>query len=420
MTSRFHHVGAILGALLGIFPVLPVLSAVTPAKAQGLPERAVLERVVLVQRHGVRAPTQSPETLDGWSARGWPVWPVGRGALTDKGAQVVALVADGVREHYAARGLLPAQGCAEGAVLVWADGKDERTRRSGQEMAVRLAPGCGVHALSGSPGEHDRLFDSARGACMLEAGAGARALRDALGPGGALGGDAAGEVSKVLAILKPGAPPPPPTTGGFEVRPDGIVISGPLAVAGASGEIFLLEYAQGFPPAEVAWGAASGAAGLAPLLAPRNRLSDLTSSLPYVAVRQGAAMARFMVAMLSLEPRAAAPAVGAAAKLIALAGHDDNLSNMAGVFGVDWTLPGQPDDTAPATAFALERWRDPKTGEVLVALTLFYAELDGMRDLDPKAVHALPVALPGCEAGTCPLEQVTAQVLAHVPQGCSE
>lgn len=164
MTSRFRHAGAMLGALLGFFPVLPA----TPAEAERLPERAVLERVVLVQRHGVRAPTQSPETLDGWSARGWPVWPVGRGELTDKGAQVVALVADGVREHYAARGLLSAQGCTEGAVRVWADGKDERTRRSGREMAVRLAPGCGVHALSGSPGAHDRLFDSAKGACMLE------------------------------------------------------------------------------------------------------------------------------------------------------------------------------------------------------------------------------------------------------------
>ncbi len=70
-------------------------------------------------------------------------------------------------------------------------------------------------------------------------------------------------------------------------------------------------------------------------------------------------------------------------KLLAFAGHDDNLSNMAGVFGADWTLPGQPDDTAPATAFALERRRDTATGAVTVSLRIFYAQLEGMRRLDP-------------------------------------
>ncbi|MFX7949466.1 hypothetical protein ABTK52_18935, partial [Acinetobacter baumannii] len=51
----------------------------------------VLDRVVLVQRHGVRAPTQSPDMLAEWSARAWPRWPVAPGQLTERGGQVVAM-----------------------------------------------------------------------------------------------------------------------------------------------------------------------------------------------------------------------------------------------------------------------------------------------------------------------------------------
>ncbi len=405
----------ILSSVLAALALLGPDAAGGPASAE-----PVLERVVLVQRHGVRAPTQSPETLAQWSARGWPQWPVPRGHLTDQGAQVVALIADGVRNHYVRTALLPAQGCPGAGLMVWADGKDERTRRSGQEMATHLAPGCALEARSGPHGSRDPLFDSAGGSCTLDPQEGAAALRAALGPGGDLVDPASARaIGPLFAILRPGAPVPLPENG-FAVQPEKIVLIGPLAIAAAAGEIFLLEYAQGLPPAQVAWGAASDPAQLLPLLAPRNRLSDLVRSLPYVAVRQGAGMARLMLATLAGEPHAAAPVVGADVKLLALAGHDDNLSNMAGVFGVDWSLPGQPDATAPATVFALERWRDPATGAVTVALRLFYAELEGMRRLDPASVKTLPVALPGCEGGTCPLERLRARVLAALPPACGQ
>ncbi len=100
-------------------------------------------------------------------------------------------------------------------------------------------------------------------------------------------------------------------------------------MAAAVGEIFLLQYAQDMPAADVAWGEAATPATLDPLLAPRNRLAELTRSLPYVAVRQGARMARLMLATLEGGANAAAPTVPADVKLLAFAGHDDNLSNMA-------------------------------------------------------------------------------------------
>ena len=34
----------------------------------------VLQKIVIVARHGVRTPLTSPVELDGWSSRPWPAW----------------------------------------------------------------------------------------------------------------------------------------------------------------------------------------------------------------------------------------------------------------------------------------------------------------------------------------------------------
>ncbi|GGF87065.1 phosphoanhydride phosphorylase [Azorhizobium oxalatiphilum] len=394
--------------------ILALLLCAGPATAE-----MVLERVVLIQRHGVRAPTQSPETLAEWTRRPWPQWPVARGLLTPHGAQVVGLVADAIRARYVAAGILPATGCPGTSPVVWADGKDQRTRESGRVLAEQLAPGCGATAGHGPDGKADRLFNALGGACVLDPAAGTQAVRAAIGAGGALVDPASAEAIRQTALLfDPAAPPLPPKPSDFVVEQKQIRITGPLGRAATAAEVFLLEYAQGLPSPQVAWGEAADVGKLDALLAARARVTSLNRKLPYIARLRGAGMARTMLAVLRGDPRPAAPEIGKAVRLVAFAGHDTNLSNMAGVFGVDWSLPGQPDATAPATAFALERWRDSRSGAAMVRATIFYAELDGMRVLDPAKVHAVPVPLPDCPDGTCPLEAFTARILSTLPAAC--
>ena len=50
---------------------------------------AKLLKMVVLSRHGVRSPTQSSETLESWSRKDWPEWPVKRGGLTPRGAKLV-------------------------------------------------------------------------------------------------------------------------------------------------------------------------------------------------------------------------------------------------------------------------------------------------------------------------------------------
>ncbi len=384
-----------------------------------------LERVVLVQRHGVRAPTQSPQELASWSSRAWPHWPVKPGILTPHGAQVVGLVAGGMRAYFVQAGLLPATGCPGGALVLWADGHDQRTRESGRMMGEQLAPGCGVTPdfMKMAPNKKsDPVFNSVGGACVFDKAEVRRAVDAAIATpqGPRLVDPASAEaIAKVQPILKAREASATLAPSQVTLHKSGVRLTGALELAAVVSEIFLLEYAEGMPLNQVGWGAADPSQ-MGVMLAARARQVSLTRALPYQARREGALMARLFLDTLAGKTRAAAPAVGADVKVLALAGHDDNLSNMAGVFGVNWNLPNQPDATAPATAFTLELWRD-KAGARSVTATIWYAELEGMRALNPAAVHSVRVPFPGCTSatpGACTLEDLTRTVLATIPDTC--
>src|SRR5579864_1546378 len=131
----------------------------------------VLERVVVVLRHGVRPPTSSNEALRQYSDKDWPAWIVPPGDLTPHGAQTVGLTGRTLRAAYVAKGLLPALGCAKpGAVSVWADGADERTQMTGIVLGASLEDGCRVPVswakLAGKT--RDPIFSYATGdACRV-------------------------------------------------------------------------------------------------------------------------------------------------------------------------------------------------------------------------------------------------------------
>ena len=89
-----------------------------------------MERAVLLSRHGVRAPLQSPEELDRHAATPWPTWPVTPGGLTPRGAELCDLMGRYYRVLYGGRGLIQSDDCPpRGTVAVWAD-FDQRTRAS--------------------------------------------------------------------------------------------------------------------------------------------------------------------------------------------------------------------------------------------------------------------------------------------------
>ncbi|MGU3664734.1 histidine-type phosphatase [Methylobacterium sp. A49B] len=345
-----------------------------------------LDRVVLITRHGVPAPTASPAALDKVTGRPWPAFPAEPGELTRHGAEALSRMGAYLRTVYARAELLPETGCpAVSAVQVWADGSASRTLRSGQILADALAPDCGLVARHGPAGALDPVFDSGR-VCPLDPAEALAAIQRRTAGGTAVTDKPA---DKAVAVLKgilgpeacaavPAACLDGPST--LVADPAKPRIAGPLALAAPVSENLLLAYAEGLPADQVAWG--QGSLGtLAVLAAAHRRAADLLYRTPELAVFRAATLLRMLADLLAGEaPRGlGVPPIGPRARLLVLAGHDTTLSNLAGALGLGWQLPGQPDPTAPGATLAFEVWRTPETGARTVRIRIYAQTLDQLR-----------------------------------------
>ncbi len=404
----------------GIVASVLMLAAV-PATAAPL----VLDHIVMVERHGVRSPTQDADVLSKLTPQRWPEWPVAPGILTDHGRRDIVLMGGWLRADYARRGLWPAQGCLPaGSVYVWADGKDQRTRVSGQAMLDGAFPGCGLQDAFAPEDQVDPLFSAAdAGVCPLDADEARRAVLAQAGgdldhPGP--GYDAA--KAALAQITGVGLDGSNVLSGGGK---GGVKLSGPLATAGTQTENLFLEYAQGMPVADVGWGRAGSEAAIASVMPLHDLSADLMRRTPHIAEHNGAPMARAVLA--ALDGRPGLPGQGSAgAKLVALAGHDTNLSNLAGILGVDWSLKGQPDKTPPGAALVFEVWK-AQGGEPFVRVALVYQTLEQLRSETPlDATHPagrVDLPIPGCAdgpPGLCRLATFTRLIEARLPAECGK
>ena len=377
-----------------------------------------LERVVVVMRHGVRPPTQANADLAKYADKPWPDWPVAPGELTPHGGETVKLMSDTLRAVYIGEHLLPATGCAKpGEVTVWADGADERTQKSGEIMAASFAPGCGVKAAWTDEKPRDPIFGGAdSNVCKLDADRAKAEMAAALaGPAGQM--DTKVATARLQAILAPNA-----CSGGAGMcftdpasQSDHNMVFAPTA---SLSEDLLLEYTDGKPMSEVGWGRAS-AADIAAVLPAHERAFAIIRAETQLSASRGAQMARVILGALAGQPVNGGPQSGPSLKLLGLAGHDTNLVLMASVFGLSWTLPDQPDGTAPSTALAFELWSDK--GKEYVRPVIFYETLDQLRTLSPSRARQLPLTMKDCASGpmgSCPVEEVRQRVEAQLPKDC--
>jgi 4-phytase/acid phosphatase len=354
---------------------------------------------------------------------------VAPGELTPHGAATVKLMGDTLAGVYRAAGLLPASGCpAAGTVSVWADSGDQRTRQSGEVLAAALAPGCALEAAWGPPAARDPIFDGAANtpACVADPAAERAAMLSAIGPGGLDTPATTAAAKRMQAILAPRACAGGPgvcLVGNDQIvaGPTGIRIEGPMTSLISLTEDIYLEYAEGMPGAQVGWGKAGSARAISAVMAPHERLFGLFRHDYYAAARAGAPMARLILAALAGETRAQAPQFGPATRVLALAGHDSNLAFIGGIFGLDWTLPANPDATAPATTLAFELWSDKASGRQFVRPVIYYETLDQLRALSPASARQMPLKFAGCAKGpmgSCPLANVSRRALSLIPPDC--
>lgn len=416
MTMRFS-LAALVAAL--------VLTAIAPVQAQD----QQLERVVLLSRHGVRAPTDPPEVLNKLSASPWPQWPVAPGELTARGAELMVLMGNYYREDYSGRGLLSPERCPRAGTIQGIADVDQRTRVSGQALLDGLYPQCRlVVQYQADLAKPDPLFHTVKaGMCSLDEGRVQRSILNRVG------GDLRAtldmystQFGALQNVLCPSGMPGSTDACGIWRQPlhvgvrDGKVgIYGPLHTASTVTEAFELESAQGMPNDQVAWGRLRGDAKLSELMLLHTLELDLAQRTTYVARRTGSSL---LATILSRLENNDAP------RLTFLVGHDTNIANVSGMLGLHWVIPGfAPDDPVPGGALAFELLRNTATGESHVRLAYYAQTLEQMRTLTRpnfnRPVAKSEIQLPACAefgpGGGCPWPRFREIARAAIDPECA-
>lgn len=374
-----------------------------------------LQRVVMLMRHGVRPPTKAKVAPDGIADRAWPEWQVDFGELTQHGYDAVRLLGTWDRANWAARGLLSADGCPLASDLEVAASSKSRTQATARALVEGMAPGCGIEVDFPASADADVEFHPLDAGVMpIDADEALRAVQ-ALAPAGGMQAEISAHAAAFalldqalgctgqraqsgcsLAAMRPGI------VRNENDRPD---IGDPFGIASTISQTFLLEYLEGMPMSDVAWGRLS-----------RQQIEDLLEfhalkfyyegRAPYVAARAASPLASRMLAAMEQGP-----------KLTVLVGHDTNIADLGGFLDLHWKVPSYPrDDPPPGGALGFEVLSDA-SGKQYVRAFYRSQTMDQVRGLEPLSAANAPayeyLPIPGC-ASFCPLAEFGSIVRAKL------
>jgi len=395
-SSRFLTL--ILAALLCASPVVAL--------------KPQLKYVVIITRHGVRTPTWSSERLNKYSAQPWPEWNVRPGNLTPHGRDLMKLIGAYYREWLSSELLLSPRGCADASrIHIHAD-TDQRTLETGRALAEGMAPDCTVAVHTAPAGSTDPLFEpTAAGIAGPDQEMAVKAVRERLGDLQSQFQDlhqTAFETLEFVLAGKGGMPEkliePPGEIKAF-VTEKGVELNEPWGVASTLSENLLLEYADGMRGKDLGWGRLD-AGSLLRVLELHAVSADLMRRTLYLARARGSNLLAHV--LRSMEQAATGKAaIGAldppGSTVLILVGHDTNLSNLSGMLGLSWHLPGYPpDDTPPGGALIFSLWQQPETGGYSVRMQYLAQTLVQMRNAAPLTLATPPasadLSIPGCES----------------------
>jgi 4-phytase / acid phosphatase len=367
--------------------------------------------VVVLIRHGVRAPIESEIRGSLYNRQPWAAWPVQPGVLTEHGASSLKLLGNFYRERYGA--LFGGGTCEEASLYVEAN-SSQRTIATGKALLASLRPECGSLLHTRPPKQANPLFTPAR-----------KDLIDWQKLADAINGRLANRpdwfthafsrpLERMEQILNTcgqpdcaAAKPDFRTTQALiSAEPGkGIEVQSPVSMGADFAEHFLLEYTEGMPMSKVGWGLVNRA-DLDQLMEMNTRFHDFILRTPYFAQVAGSNLAGRILATLQAAS-SDAPTPGALGKhgdrAFFLVGHDSNLAWLGGLLRLDWLLPDETfNATPPGSALVFELHRRTAEKQDYVQAYFVAQTLDQIRNLTTPSHDAttspamVPIFIPGC------------------------
>jgi 4-phytase/acid phosphatase len=353
----------------------------------------VVERAVLVMRHGIRAPLNGEVPLDTRTRAPWPTWPVAESRITAHGVRALEQVAAYDRRMLAAHGLLEANGCP--AIRIRTNSSD-RTIASGTAYAEGIAPGCNLDIEHRPLGTADPIFEPLRAqATAFDAAAAISSINRETGGMAALArrhSAALARLDQVLGCTSTERGCVAAATPAVSASADGhdLVLAGPIRAASGIAQVLLLQEVEGLPRESVACGRANPAT-LEQLGALHAALFAVFTHPPYMAAHQAAVLGREVLASLSAK----------APRLTVFMGHDTNVTALAAALRVDLKAPGYAiNDVPPGGALLIERLRDARSDAKFVRVSYRTQSPETLRRLGQSA-SLVALKIPGCANLVC-------------------
>jgi 4-phytase / acid phosphatase len=389
-----------------------------------------LKQVIIFGRHSVRSPIVPTSTLNNFSVRPFPEFGIPVGNLTANGSALETILGGYYRLWLTKEGLLTGNDSADAAYVYFRANVIERTIATAQAFALGLLPAVRVTVNFYGPQDSDPLFDP------VGAGVARRNERMAVAAVmGRLGGDPqslssayAPELALTRSVLfgYPASETPAPATpaGKVDVTTIPIVVAAGTPVSpvdlGGLGSVlyatdpFIMQYAEGMPASDVGWGQLT-ADGISQISRLYDLVLDLECRTPYLAKVQSSNVASHVVRSMvqAATGNAVTGALGnPATKAIVLVASDVNITGLAGLFHLDWLVPGyQADFCGPGGALVFELRQSQSTGEYIVRASYVAQTLDQLRNRTALTLSTppatAPVFIPGCSVRNatfdCPL-----------------
>lgn len=383
------------------------------ASAEDAPGGYQLQQVLLMSRHNLRAPlANNGSVLEQSTAQSWPEWDVPGGQLTTKGGVLEVYMGHYLREWLAQQGLVKSGECpTPQSVYVYANSL-QRTVATAQFFITGAFPGCdipvhhqqemGTMDPTFNPviANHSQEFQQTAVKAM-ETQRARYQLDDSYRLLEQVTAFSHSPVCKEKQQCDLTA-----VQDKFSAKvTEEPGVSGPLKVGNSLVDAFTLQYYEGFPLDQVAWGKIKSDRKWRLLSQLKNGYQDTLFTSPEVARNVAAPLVSYIKTALGNQAEGA--------KLTVLVGHDSNIASLLTALDFKpYQLVKQNERTPIGGKIMFQRWNDSKNNRELMKVEYVYQSSDQLRNGEALSLlqpaQRVTLQLNGCPAdgnGFCPWDK---------------
>lgn len=350
------------------------------AEADDSADRYTLEQVVIFSRHGLRAPLTTPSSsLGKLTTHQWPQWDTPPSYLTTRGGALESYFGHYVSEWLIDNKLIEEKTCPTDKDIYFYANSMQRTIATAQFFALGAFPGCMVPVYhKEAMNTMDDLFSlnirdnsaafkqqATQSIAQTAGEEGISSLNKSLAPVYA-------DMEKIIGYQESTACKVDNQCNLMDLKASINItqgqepgVTGPLRVGTSISDAFILQYYEGTPFNEIAWGQIKSQEEFEKLISIKEYYNSTVFGAPVIAKHVAKNLVSYIDDTFTKGKDKA--------KVTVLVGHDSNVASILSMLAIKpYQLPNQLETTPIGGKIFFERWKDNKTGKDLMKIEYVY------------------------------------------------